>query len=122
VVRQLAAGVRVWYFCWNYTGHWYLKLRSDTLLCPRCRPIVHVFAQVLKRKVLAASKSIAESKRSGADQKGIGALHWLDFYGDYLDAEGKLKEKYKLDGTHMSPEYVELLDREFRKVPAAEDK
>jgi hypothetical protein len=70
---------------------------------------------------LAASKSIAESKRSSADQKRNGALHWLDFYDNYLDAKGKLKEKYKLDGTHMSPEYVELLVREIRKVPAAED-
>lgn len=76
-----------------------------------------LFSRVLKRKVLAASRAIADSKSSHAQDRPSGALHWLDFFDDYLGGQGKLKEQYKLDGTHMSPLYVELLDRDLKKVP-----
>ncbi|GAQ83868.1 hypothetical protein KFL_001660050 [Klebsormidium nitens] len=81
------------------------------------RNIVSLFSRVLKRKVLAASRAIEDGKSSSTQDRPSGALHWLDFFDDYLDSQGRLKERYKLDGTHMSPLYVELLDRELKKVP-----
>ena len=37
-------------------------------------------------------------------------LTWLDFFPRLLNADGGFEEKYKLDGTHMSPAYLPLLE------------
>jgi hypothetical protein len=42
-------------------------------------------------------------------------LHWLDFFDELLTADGKLKKEYELDGTHIHPNYLPLLERELQK-------
>ncbi|GBG61368.1 hypothetical protein CBR_g20400 [Chara braunii] len=67
------------------------------------RPVVHIFTKTLQMEVLAAGRTEAAS----------GRLHWLDFFDDFLDSEGNLRDSFKLDGTHLSPRYAELLRREL---------
>ena len=58
------------------------------------RPIVMQFNKIL------ASKLLREPQ-----------LHWLNFIGELLTDDGiTLKEEYKLDGTHLHPSYVALIE------------
>lgn len=44
-------------------------------------------------------------------------LRWLDFFEDLLDdTGGKLRPEYRLDGTHLGPKYVELLETALKDV------
>ena len=65
------------------------------------RHIVKIFNSILKTKVLKEQK-----------------LHWLDFFEGLLEENGsRLKKDYELDGTHLSPKYVEdLLQPALNKV------
>lgn len=39
-------------------------------------------------------------------------LHWLDFFDQLLDDTGaSLREDFRLDGTHLAPGYVSLLEK-----------
>lgn len=45
-------------------------------------------------------------------------IKWLDFYSDLVVSNGTsidLKERYKHDGTHLNPVYVELLERSLNE-------
>ncbi|CAM6126427.1 unnamed protein product [Calypogeia fissa] len=70
------------------------------------RAIVLIFNRILKGRLEALKEKSAAAKR----------IHWLDFAAELLTAEGLLKEEYKLDGTHLSPNYSKLLRRELGKV------
>jgi hypothetical protein len=41
-------------------------------------------------------------------------FHWLDFFDDLLQ-DGKLKPEYELDGTHLHPKYVSLIEKSINK-------
>ncbi|CAM9515637.1 unnamed protein product [Choristocarpus tenellus] len=44
-------------------------------------------------------------------------LHWLDFFDDMLTEDGmKLRPELELDGTHLSPAYLGLLEGTLRKA------
>ena len=44
-------------------------------------------------------------------------VKWLDFYDDLITADGKnLRDDMKMDGTHVSPAYVRLMEEAFQKV------
>lgn len=44
-------------------------------------------------------------------------LHWLNFVGELLTDNGTtLKEEYKLDGTHLHPSYVTLIEKSLRVI------
>lgn len=44
-------------------------------------------------------------------------MKWLDFYDDLITADGKnLRDDMKMDGTHVSPAYVRLMEEAFQKV------
>lgn len=60
------------------------------------RPTVKAFNAVLKERV-----------------KEYTELTYLDFFKDLLNEEGGFNMKYHMDGTHMSPTYLELLAREL---------
>lgn len=39
-------------------------------------------------------------------------LHWLDFFDQLLDDTGdSLRPEFRLDGTHLGPSYVALLEK-----------
>ncbi|CAN0008523.1 unnamed protein product [Hapterophycus canaliculatus] len=40
-------------------------------------------------------------------------LHWLDLFEQLLDDEdgGSLRPEFRLDGTHLGPGYVSLLEK-----------
>lgn len=63
------------------------------------RPIVTKYNELLKQRVLETP-----------------SLKWLDFFEDLLTPDAKLKPEYELDGTHMHPSYLPLLQRELEKV------
>ena len=86
------------------------------------RPIVLLYNRVLKQRILAAAKSA----------RGAGRLHWLDFLPSLLEPAGdselsaaaaaavaaakasevwRLRPGMELDGTHLSPSYVAVLDQ-----------
>ena len=42
-------------------------------------------------------------------------VRWLDMEGDLVGADGKFVKRYSLDGTHIHPLYVQLIEREMSK-------
>eukprot|EP00850_Spirogloea_muscicola_P017831 SM000157S02061 [mRNA] locus=s157:29967:46254:- [translate_table: standard] len=68
------------------------------------RPVVTIYNRVLRAKVLAATKRLQ------------GKLHWLDFFKDLLCIRGKLRKGLELDGTHMSPMYIQHLSDGLSQV------
>lgn len=63
------------------------------------RPVVMQFNEILRPLV----------------EKSPG-LTWLDFFPRLLNSEGGFEEKYALDGTHMSPAYLSLLQESLNAV------
>lgn len=44
-------------------------------------------------------------------------LHWLDFFDHLLDdTGGSLRPDFRLDGTHLGPRYVGLLEKALGDV------
>ncbi|EGG22225.1 hypothetical protein DFA_04343 [Cavenderia fasciculata] len=62
------------------------------------RFLVKTFNRILKEK-------IEQSKE----------LHWLDFFDSLLDVDGGFNTKYALDGTHMNPSYIPLIENSINK-------
>eukprot|EP00850_Spirogloea_muscicola_P017379 SM000148S01056 [mRNA] locus=s148:298226:303563:- [translate_table: standard] len=71
------------------------------------RPVVTMYNRVLRAKVLAASKRIQRK------------LYWLDFFEDLLCPKGKLRKGLELDGTHMSPTYIQYLSDALSQISVA---
>ena len=64
------------------------------------REIVKTFTGVLKKAVLATN-----------------TLHYLDFFESMLTPDqASLNPLYELDGTHMNPKYIPLLEAALHKV------
>ena len=55
----------------------------------------------------------------------LAGCHWLNFVDSLLsvsegpDGKVQLRESWKLDGTHLSPAYVSLVETAFRNLFAA---
>lgn len=44
-------------------------------------------------------------------------LHWLDFFDDLLNDGGSdLRPEFRLDGTHLGPSYIGLLEKALGDV------
>eukprot|EP00897_Mesotaenium_endlicherianum_P005888 jgi/Mesen1/5327/ME000266S04514 len=69
--------------------------------------VVGVYNVVLRERVAEAALALAPQR-----------LHWLDFFNDLVSPEGLVLPEYELDGAHMNPTYVPLLDRELSNIPA----
>lgn len=77
------------------------------------RPIVLEYNRLYKESVTACERKKEKEKWGG------GTLRWLDFFGELFqppDAgadgeEGQLLSGLRMDGTHISPSYVGLLQR-----------
>ena len=79
------------------------------------RPIVREYNRLYKESVTACERKKEKEKWGG------GTLRWLDFFGELFqppDAgagaggeEGQLLSGLRMDGTHISPSYVGLLER-----------
>lgn len=53
--------------------------------------------------------------RRKVDESGL--LSWLDFFEGLLDASGsELRQEYCLDGTHLGPSYLGLLEMALNDV------
>jgi hypothetical protein len=48
----------------------------------------------------------------------IPGVQWLDFFDDMLtdSIPPMLKDRYKMDGTHLNPTYVELIERSLNQL------
>jgi lysophospholipase L1-like esterase len=65
------------------------------------RPIVVKYNEIYKREV-------DKLKARGLSVK------WLDFFNEFIDSgKSGLRDEYKLDGTHLHPKYLELIEKEF---------
>ena len=42
-------------------------------------------------------------------------VRWLDMEGNLVESDGKFVKQYSLDGTHIHPQYVQLIEREMSK-------
>ncbi len=47
-------------------------------------------------------------------------LHWLDFFESLLSAEGGFNQSYELDGTHMNPSYICLIEQALNALPSSQ--
>ena len=87
------------------------------------RPLVDLYNAALAAEVKTASAALAGTPAAGR-------LHWLDFAGKLVREAGAaaggaaeggappppLREEYEMDGTHLSPKYVELLQAALDEV------
>jgi hypothetical protein len=74
---------------WNIYIHPVVPVLNET------RNIVKQFNEVYKEHVMRTP-----------------GLHWLDFFGDLLTPDGTgFNTAYELDGTHMNPTYLPLLEK-----------
>ena len=55
------------------------------------------------------------NRRLRAAVEAEGRLRWLDMEGELVGADGKLVKRWALDGTHIHPQYVQLIEREMSK-------
>ena len=62
------------------------------------RGVVTLFNSRLRRRVEAEKR-----------------LRWLGMECDLVGADGKFEKRYSLDGTHVHPQYVQLIEREMSK-------
>jgi len=60
------------------------------------RHIVRIFNRILKEQLM---------------KRNHPKILWMEFFGDLLDNEGNLKKEYELDGTHLNPQYLPLLEK-----------
>ncbi|CAI5961060.1 unnamed protein product [Closterium sp. NIES-64] len=76
---------------------------------PETRPLARIYNATLRCRCLAAAASPAAG----------GRLHMLDFFNGLLtDDQESLRREFEFDGTHMSPLYVPLLDKELSRIDA----
>ena len=89
------------------------KARGLTIYVHPVLPVL----DVTRPLVLAFNKTLEAEVRKLAHPR----IHWLPgLYENLLDGDGKLKQRYKLDGTHIHPRYVgERLEPSFAEAIAA---
>ena len=55
------------------------------------------------------------NRRLRAAVEADGRMTWLAMEGELLGPDGKFEKRYSLDGTHVHPQYVRLIEREMNK-------
>ena len=55
------------------------------------------------------------NRRLRAAVEANGRVRWLDLEGELVGSDGKFVKRYSLDGTHIHPQYVQLIEREMNK-------
>jgi hypothetical protein len=53
----------------------------------------------------------------GTQKPGHGLIQWLDFWPSLLNAEGGMRPEYVLDGIHLHPDYLPLLEAALNQLP-----
>ena len=78
------------------------------------KTFVHPIVPVLDvtRPVVTQFNSTLSKRLSGGAHP---TLSYLSFFPDLLSNDGKFNEEYKLDGTHLHPKYIKLMEREVNK-------
>ena len=77
------------------------------------RPVVRPFEKALRERVQA------RQAKAGKAVKSRGELHYLNFFDDLLNADGSFNSaEYGMDGTHIHPRYVRLIEREMSRAAA----
>jgi hypothetical protein len=66
------------------------------------RTMVIGFNQILENKIKEVNKNKLR-------------LKWLDFFPSLLNEEVKLKKEFELDGTHIHPSYLSLVEESINK-------
>jgi tetratricopeptide (TPR) repeat protein len=98
----------------------YVKELENITKAKKLKSFVHPIVPVLDitRPVVKQFNAILVEKVKKSAQAGSG-IQYLDFFEDLLTGESHEQfnlNQYGLDGTHMSPSYVPLLERELNKV------
>jgi len=102
---DLAAGIA-------YTISIYMKVLRNLAKERRFRLLVHPVPPVLNETRHIVTQFNAQLK---AAVEAEPATFWLDFFPSLLQGDGGLKESLKLDGTHLHPSYVGLLEAALPK-------
>ena len=50
------------------------------------------------------------NKRMELKLKAVPSIEWLNFAAELMTADGKLQKQYELDGIHLHPSYIPLLE------------
>ena len=75
--------------------------------------LIHPISPVLKetRQLVKKYTNIYKKEMKVLSNNGL-SVNWLNFEDDLLDENGdNLREEYKLDGTHLNPEYLKLMEK-----------
>lgn len=89
----------------------FMDVLSSLISKKKIKPFIHPVMPVLKetRQMVMAYNEIYQSKVHAT--KG---LKWLDFLHGLINDSGNLLPELMLDGTHVSPKYLSLLERAFQ--------
>jgi len=85
-----------------------LRLSKDRSFQIFVHPIVPVLNET--RHTVKLFNQILQHKVEQTKQ-----LRWLDFFPQLLSSTGDFNKEYELDGTHMNPKYVHLLETAMQK-------
>ncbi|KAK9812932.1 hypothetical protein WJX72_005941 [[Myrmecia] bisecta] len=101
--------------------HIYCQLLLDLVQRRRFEVFVHPVPPVLNetRHVVKPFNEVLQAKITEISEQAAarGRIHWLDDFDDLLTPDGcKLNPKLQFDGTHMSPYYVNYLNRALTRV------
>lgn len=98
--RDLAEGIDV-------AQNHYLKMLKALQRKREFQIFVHPVPLVMD---ITRSTCLEWNKRMEAKLRVVPSIAWLDFADELMTEDGKLHKRYELDGIHMHPEYIPLLE------------
>jgi hypothetical protein len=77
---------------------------------------VHPVIPVLDitRDMVKKFNTMLEYEIDNLNGKRKGQLLWMNFFDDLLTDDDKLKKEFELDGTHINPAYLKVVEKEFK--------
>jgi len=91
----------------------YITALEDLAKAKKYKIFVHPIVPVLDvtRKVVVKFNAVLKTKTQQSKQ-----LHYVDFFDSLLTAAGNFNAVFGLDGTHMSPRYVPLMEAAIKQL------
>lgn len=85
----------------------YLKMLKRLQKQRELQIFVHPVPPVMD---ITRSTCLAWNERMEAKLAAVPSIAWLSFADQLMTADGKLQEQYVLDGIHLHPSYIPLLE------------
>jgi hypothetical protein len=98
--RDLAEGIDV-------AQNHYLKILKRLQKQRKLQIFVHPVPPVMD---VTRGTCLIWNERMQAKLAAVPSIAWLDFASQLMTADGKLQEQYELDGIHLHPSYIPLLE------------